>query len=79
MEALWVLHTMNNGDKHRLLIFIKTNIGKSHQLKLSPEGRSFRFFLVRLPSKKAQCWVKFPAIAKLTSHKFQFRYSVWRA
>lgn len=41
MEALWILHTMNNADKHRLLMSIGTNIGKSHQLKLSPEATEF--------------------------------------
>jgi hypothetical protein len=39
--VLWALHSMNNADKHRLLVTISANIAKSAVFKLSPEGNVF--------------------------------------
>jgi hypothetical protein len=38
---LWYLHTLNNADKHRLLMTISANIAKEVVFTLSPEGNTF--------------------------------------
>ena len=38
---LWYLHTLNNADKHRLLMTISANIAKEVVFTLSPGGNTF--------------------------------------
>jgi hypothetical protein len=38
---LWILHTLNNADKHRLLMPIAVNLAHEVVFSLSPEGNTF--------------------------------------
>jgi hypothetical protein len=40
-QMLWVLHTLNNADKHRLLVSVGSNIARTVQLTMSPGPRTF--------------------------------------
>jgi hypothetical protein len=34
-ESLWILHSLNNADKHRLLVSVGSNIGRTVQINLN--------------------------------------------
>jgi hypothetical protein len=40
-QMLWVLHTLNNADKHRLLVSVGSNIARTVQMTLSATPRMF--------------------------------------
>ena len=40
-QLLWVLHTLNNADKHRLLVSVGSNIARTVQLTMSPTARMY--------------------------------------
>jgi hypothetical protein len=40
-QMLWVLHSLNNADKHRLLVSVGSNIARTVQMTLSPTPRMY--------------------------------------
>jgi hypothetical protein len=45
-QMLWVLHALNNADKHRLLVSVGSNIARTVQMTLSPTPRMFSALLL---------------------------------
>lgn len=40
-QMLWVLHSLNNADKHRLLVSVGSNIARTVQITMSPSPRMY--------------------------------------
>jgi hypothetical protein len=45
-KMLWALHTLNNADKHRLLVSVGSNIARTVQLTMSPGPRMYSALLL---------------------------------